>query len=421
MTVTQYGHRSLGATLLLLFALTLVFPVSQLRAETDAYRFSGTVTALPGTTGQVGDWTVGGKTVHVSATTVFPAGQPASISTGSAVTVDGVLNADSSVTASAIRAGSPPPRGYDFNGAVTALPGTTGQIGTWTVGGKTVNVTASTVFPTGQLATIAVGSAVNVEGILNADGSITALRIALQGTPPSPPSAGYDLHGAVTALPGTTGQIGTWTVAGVTVIVSATTVFPSGQPASIAVGTLVDVNGTLNSDGTVTASRIAAVTPPPATGYNFSGTVTALPATSGQIGNWTVGGKTVTVTTSTLFPAGQLTSIAVNSVVEVSGILNSDGTITALRISLANTPPPPSSSGYDLRGAVTSLPAGGLIGAWVVGTVTVHVTATTVLPASTSTIAVGTQVDVHGTLQSDGSVLATSITVLTGGERGHGR
>ena len=421
MTVTHYLPRSLAAASLLLFALTLVFPVSQLRAATEGYQFSGAVTALPGTTGQVGSWTVGGKTVHVSAATVFPAGQPASISTGTTVTVEGVLNADGSVTASAIRAGGPPPQGYDFNGSVTALPGTTGQIGTWTVGGKTVDVTTSTVFPTGQLATIAVGSAVNVEGILNSDGSVTALRIALQGTPPTPPSAGYDLHGAVTALPGTTGQIGKWTVAGVTVIVSASTVFPSGQPASIAVGTLVDVNGTLNSDGTVTASKIAAVTAPPATGYNFSGTVTVLPGTSGQIGNWTVGGKTVTVTASTLFPTGQLTSIAVNSVVEVSGVLNSDGTITALRISLANTPPPPPSSGYDLSGAVTSLPAGGLIGAWVVGTVTVHVTSTTVLPATTSTIAVGTHVDVHGTLQTDGSVLATSIAIQTDGGGGHGR
>ena len=318
------------------------------------------------------------------------------------------------------RAGGPPPQGYDFNGSVTALPGTTGQIGKWTVGGKTVNVTASTVFPTGQLATIAVGSAVNVEGILNADGSITALRIALQGTPPTPPSTGYDLHGAVTALPGTTGQIGNWTVAGVTVIVSAATVFPAGQPASIIVGTQVDVNGTLNSGGTVTASKISAVTPPPATGYNFSGTVTALPGTTGQIGNWTVGGKTATVTASTLFPAGQVTSIVVNSVVEVSGVLNADGSVTALRISLENTPQPPPSSGYDLHGAITSLPTGGLIGAWVVGTVTAHVTGTTVLPASTSTIAVGTQVDVHGTLQPDGSVLATSITVLAGGGRGNG-
>jgi cytochrome c-type biogenesis protein CcmE len=406
--------------LLLLSALALVFPVSHLGAAPEGYEFSAAVTALPGTTGQVGDWTVGSTTVHVSATTVFQAGQLATIAVGSTVTVEGVLTADGTVTASEILAGSPAPQGYDFSGAVTVLPATSGQIGAWTVGGKTVNVTSSTVFPAGQLATIAVGNTVNVEGILNADGSVTALQIELQGTPSASPSEGYDLHGAVTALPGTTGQIGNWTVAGVTVIVSATTVFPAGQPASIAVGTQVNVNGTLNSDGTVTASKIAAVTPPPANGYHFSGTVTALPGTTGQIGNWTVNGKTVTVTASTLFPTGQLASIAVNSVVEVSGILNADGTITALRISLRNTPPPPASSGYDFEGAITSLPSGGLIGDWVVGAVTVHVTTTTVLPAGTTAIAVGAQVDVHGTLQSDGSVIATSITVVTSGSGGHG-
>ena len=230
MTVTQFGHRSLRATLLLLFALMSVFSVTQLGAATEGYEFSGAVTALPGTTGQVGNWTVGGKTVHVSATTVFRAGQPASIVVGTTVSVSGILNADGTVTASNIAAVVPEVQGYDFSGAVTVLPAATGLIGAWTVGGKTVNVTASTVFPTGQLAAIVVGSTVRVEGILNAGGSVTALQIALQGTPPAPKSEGYDLHGAVTALPGTTGQIGDWTVAGVTVIVSATTVFPAGQP-----------------------------------------------------------------------------------------------------------------------------------------------------------------------------------------------
>ena len=413
MTRFQFGCRTLAAPLLLLFALASLPSARQLHAETEGYEFSGAVTALPGTAGQIGNWTVGGKTVAVSATTVIPAGQLTSIAVGTTVTVEGILNADASVTASSIRTGNPVPQGYDFSGAVTGLPGTAEQIGTWTVAGRTV-------FPAGQLATITVGSSVEVEGVLNADGSVTALRIALKGTPPATPSRGYDLHGAVTALPGTTGQIGNWTVAGVTVIVSASTVFPAGQPASITIGARVDVNGTHNTDGTVTASGIAAVTPPPAKGYEFSGTVTALPGASGQAGNWTVGGKTVVVTTATLFPAGQLTSIvAGSSVVEVSGILNADGTITALHVSLEATPQPPSSSGYDLHGVVTSLPSSSLIGNWAVGTMVVHVSATTVLPTVTTGITVGTQVDVHGTLQADGSMIATSISIAGGGPRGH--
>jgi hypothetical protein len=404
--------------LLLLF--TAAFPFLQLATATEGYDLNGVVSALPGTAGQIGNWTVGGKTVAVSSTTTFPAGQPASITVGTTVSVEGVLATTGTVTASSIHTVVPEPQGYDFSGAITALPATTGLVGVWTVGGKTVNVTSSTTFPAGQLASIAVGGTVNIEGILNADGSITALKISLQGTPPAPPSAGYDVKGAVAALPGTTGQIGTWTVGTVSVIVSATTLFPAGQPASIAVGTQVDVDGTLNTNGTVTATKIAAVNVTPVSGYNFSGSVTALPGTTGQIGNWTVGGKTVTVTASTLFPAGQLTSIVVNSsVVEVSGVLNADGTVTALRISLEATPEPPTSSGYDLNGAIVSLPAGTLIGNWVVGTVTVQVTATTVLPTTTTAFVVGAQVDVHGTLQTNGSVIATSITVGNSNGRGH--
>ncbi len=410
MTPTQNWRRSFGMNLLLLYALMpLVFSVSQLEAATKAYGFIGAVTALPGTTGQIGDWMVGGKTVHVSSTTVFPAGEPASITVGTLVDVDGTLNADGTVTASSIAAvPKPPVKSYDFSATVTALPGTSGQVGTWAVGGKTVDVTSSTVFPAGQLATIAVGSTVDVHGILNADGSITALRISLQGTPPGPPSKGYDLQGAVTALPGTTDQIGNWTVAGVTVIVSSTTLFPAGQPASITVGTLVDVDGTLNADGTVTASSIAAEPKPPVKPYFFTGTVTALPGTSGQIGNWTVGGKTVSVTASTMFPSGQLATIAVGSAVDGLGILNADGSITALWIALQGIPP---TKGYDVHGAVTALPGTtGQIGDWTVAGVTVIVSATTVFPTGQpASITVGTVVDVNGTLNADGTVTASRI------------
>jgi len=106
--------------------------------------------------------------------------------------------------------------------------------------------------------------------------------------------------------------------------------------------------------------------------------------------------------------------------VEVSGVLNADGSVTALRIALQNTPQPPASNGYDLHGAIVSLPSGTLIGNWVVGTVTVQVTATTALPSTTAGFVVGARVHVHGTLQTDGSVIATSITLLSAGTGGHG-
>lgn len=91
-----------------LLALVLVLlPASRLLAEgeeaNEGYEFHGVVQGLPAGTTPVGDWTVSGKIVHVSAATLFPkeAGDPA-IAVGGAVEVKGVLQTDGSILASAI-------------------------------------------------------------------------------------------------------------------------------------------------------------------------------------------------------------------------------------------------------------------------------------------------------------------------------
>lgn len=91
-----------------LLALALVLlPAARLSAEgteaNEGYEFHGVVQGLPTGTTPVGDWTVSGKIVHVSAATLFPkeTGDPA-IAVGGAVEVKGVLQADGSIIASAI-------------------------------------------------------------------------------------------------------------------------------------------------------------------------------------------------------------------------------------------------------------------------------------------------------------------------------
>ena len=91
-----------------LLAIALVLsPVSRLAAEgtepSEGFEFHGIVQGLPTGPSQIGDWTVAGKIIHVSAATLFPqeTGDPA-IAVGSAVEVKGVLQADGSIVASAI-------------------------------------------------------------------------------------------------------------------------------------------------------------------------------------------------------------------------------------------------------------------------------------------------------------------------------
>ena len=111
MKIEQKQPRSryfgtLVAFTLLALALVLL-PAARLSAEgaeaNEGYEFHGVVQGLPTGTGQVGDWTVSGKVIHVSAATLFPeeAGDPV-ITVGGAVEVKGVLQTDGSIIASAI-------------------------------------------------------------------------------------------------------------------------------------------------------------------------------------------------------------------------------------------------------------------------------------------------------------------------------
>jgi hypothetical protein len=71
---------------------------------------------------------------------------------------------------------------------------------------------------------------------------------------------------------------------------------------------------------------------------------------------------------------------------------------------------------FEFSGAVQSLPAGGLVGDWVVDGRTVHVTASTELDLDGGSIAIGTRVEVEGQPRSDGSIDANEIERDDGGD-----
>jgi hypothetical protein len=69
----------------------------------------------------------------------------------------------------------------ELHGTVQSLPATTGFIGDWVVSGITVHVTAATEIEA-EGGMIAVGSFVEVKGLSEADGSITASKVELTTT-----------------------------------------------------------------------------------------------------------------------------------------------------------------------------------------------------------------------------------------------
>ena len=294
-----------------------------------SYSFTGSIEDLPDTMGRLGDWKISGIVVHVTAATMIKQ-ERMMAAIGVRVEVDGARRADGSVDAYRIEVKSDMAAGQtEFRGTIESLPSTAGRIGQWSISGRRVNVTNNTRLKPDN-APIAVGAIVQVKGAMRQDGAIDASEIELKSNGGGSGSL-VEFYGTIETLPGTTGQLGAWTVSGRKVnVVAATKISPTS--AQIAVGAVVEVRGTPQADAaglTINASRIKIKSRSGAT--EFLGRVESLPAANSLIGDWRVAGRTVHVTAATQIER-KYGMLAVGAVVEVEGSQQADGSINATEI-----------------------------------------------------------------------------------------
>ena len=141
--------------------------------------FVGQVESLP-SSGLIGDWTVSGKTVQVSADTTIRQNN-GSLRLGSTVIVKGILQGDGSIHATSVEVRTTPgekKRMVSFCGIIEVLPDPM-PVGDWTVSGVIVHVTASTAIDETK-GTSAVQLPVRVRGEVQADLSINATEIVVK-------------------------------------------------------------------------------------------------------------------------------------------------------------------------------------------------------------------------------------------------
>lgn len=335
--------------LAVLFVLAAVGIPAAASSGDSLYEFFGSVETLPAG-GLVGDWTVAGKIVHVSASTEIEQGLgPAKV--GATVRVRGTLRADGSVDAKNVEvktgddgAGTP----ARFTAVVSSMPAT-GYTGTWVVGGRTVHVTAATrVVETNGIPKV--GSTVEIHGTERADGSVDAEEIEVRGGTGGGGGgqAGEDFHvfGLIESLPSGSPALGDWTISGRTVQVTSSTIL-NAEGGTFAVGAYVEAEGVSNTDGSLAASKIElrrAVPPAGAGPVSFHGAVELLASTPGWIGDWRVGGRVVVVTGTTTIDQERGT-LVLGALVEVHGTSRPDGSLLSDRIEVEWGP---STSGSDL-------------------------------------------------------------------------
>jgi uncharacterized protein (TIGR03437 family) len=221
----------------------------------------------------------------------------------------------------------------------------------------------------------------------------------------------YEFKGTIQSLPSTSGFIGDWMVSGRTIRVGSFTKIDSGN-GQITVGAIVEIEGCVQTDGTIIAKEIE-VKSGPGTNFSFTGTVEDLPATMGRVGDWKVSGVTVHVTTSTLIKQEKV-MIAIGVRVEVEGVKRADGSVDAYKIEVKSDLA--SGGATEFRGTVENLPStSGRIGVWSVGGRKVNVTGATSIKPDVNAVAIGVSVTVKGTAAADGSITATSIEVKSNG------
>ncbi len=299
--------------------------------------FSGKVDELPNTAGRLGDWKVAGRTVHVSASTYLKQ-EDGPLEVGVVVEVEGSQRGDGSVDALKIETKSESGNSgsVEFTGTIESLPSDAGRIGQWSIGGRKVNVSAGTEIKqeNGQ---VAVGVVVEVKGDQIQDGSINATEIETKSGPGGASGSFVEFHGKIEALPGTTGQIGVWTVSGRKVNVIASTVIEHSE-RGLAVGVSVEVKGAVQPDGSINATKIEIEGASSSNDPNeFYGKIESLPAATNLVGDWKVGGRTIHVTAATSIER-KYGTVAVGAFAEVYGPPQNDGSINATRIEVKQGP-----------------------------------------------------------------------------------
>jgi hypothetical protein len=232
-----------------------------------------------------------------------------------------------------------------------------------------------------------------------------------------------ELEGVIESLPATPGFVGDWVVSGTTVHVTTDTEIDQ-EHGAVAVGARVEVEGTAESDGSITAEEIEVKESDDDEDgdhhdddgddddvfgeIEFEGFVQALPATAGLIGDWTVSGLTVHVTADTEIEQ-EHGAIAVGSAVKVEGQLATDGTITAREIESVD-PDECDEHSMSMTGTATFVPAGAHTGRWRVSGQAVRVRESTRI-IHERRLERGSTVKVFGSFRANGAMRASKIVV----------
>ena len=211
---------------------------------------------------------------------------------------------------------------FEAKGTLVSLTGSCPAY-TFVLAGRTVTTDASTQFKGAACADVFNGLTVEVEGTIQADGTVRARRVTIDGR-----DLEFEAKGVIAGLTGACPSL-VFTIGGRTVTTGATTQFKSAGCDGVMNGVTAEVAGVIQPDGTVRATRVdvdkAQVE------FEASGAVTGLAGTCPSL-VFTIGSRTVKTDASTQFKGGACSEVANGDQVEVKGTKQADGSVLATRV-----------------------------------------------------------------------------------------
>jgi riboflavin synthase alpha subunit len=302
----------------------------------------------------------------------------------------------------------------EFHGQVTAIDGTT-----LTVGDRTVTVTDATVIRQNganvALSAIAVGSFVEIDGALQADGTVLARRISIE-----------DEKHVADALVGTLTPIqltdsgSKLTVGGVLVNITVNTEILRGDvkvdASALKIGDRLLVRGQVQADQSIAATQVRVLVDDDQEEEDFhvTGDVTAV---SADKGTFSIGDTLISVDAHTQFEGfggpASLADLKVGDRVDAEVVKQADGSLLAKEVRRFQPPQPPSPAILAV-GAIEAVSGSSIT----VATIAFSVSSQTVIRRGDATVAlsdlkVGDSVLVKGRPGTAGPV-ADVILVATG-------
>ena len=359
---------------------------------TSDYEIEGTISSIVDSQ----SFYLGNVLVTHDSSTRFEYGDADDLAVGRRVEVEGTITSSGTVTAREIEFKNENydddyEDNYEIEGTITSIVNSE----SFYLGSVLVTYDSSTRFEYGSASDLAIGRRVEVEGSRENSGTVTAREIEFEYD-----DGNYEIEGTITSIVNSE----SFYLGSVLVTYDSSTRFEYGSASDLAIGRRVEVEGSRENSGTVTAREIEFEYDDG--NYEIEGTITSIVNSE----SFYLGSVLVTHDSSTRFEYGSASDLAVGRRVEVEGSRESSGTVTAREIEFEdndNDDHDDDDDDYEIEGTITSIVDSQSF--YLGSTLVRHNSSTRFEDGSVSDLAVGKRVEVEGTRTSSGTVIAREI------------